>query len=402
MELDIKQILLEYNKIDLDRQNFNKFVLSEDFSSSKKTADESNFQGSEKLSGLNQNFYPVVDRLMEFLKSKSCRVRFTSGHRPVKTNTKSLHPQGRAIDFVFTDNARSCISHMTEICKALNNEFRGVNCINEYASLGGKKTKDWSGDHYHIDFSGQASKKTTGTQELANQPTSTGDEIQTNDGDSQQSSGLGANVLKMLGASILSRIMDGYQITKPLILNENFYFGKRITDANGYYIIPARYNSEIKSPINGIVISENLGVGNCPNSVIIKNSGLNIKLQYCNLSSKSVNLGDRVLQNQEIGKTNNLNDVFVYAHSIQTQTKPKNNRKKEEDDDNDWSKEERKKWEDKERKEKLKQSGDPAVHYLASLPVNLVKRLFRKKKKNKEEENESKLNENIQRIKKLL
>ena len=237
---------------------------------------------------------------------------------------------------------------------------------------------------------------------MANQPTSTGDEIQTNDGDSQQSSGLGANVLKMLGASILSRIMDGYQITKPLILNENFYFGKRITDANGYYIIPARYNSEIKSPINGIVISENLGVGNCPNSVIIKNSGLNIKLQYCNLSSKSVNLGDRVLQNQEIGKTNNLNDVFVYAHSIQTQTKPKNNRKKEEDDDNDWSKEERKKWEDKERKEKLKQSGDPAVHYLASLPVNLVKRLFRKKKKNKEEENESKLNENIQRIKKLL
>lgn len=390
MELDIKQILLEYNKIDLNKGNFNEFVLSEDFSFSKKTAEESNFQGSEKLSGLNQNFYPVVDRLMELLNSKSCKVRFTSGHRPIKTNTKSLHPQGRAIDFVFTDNVRSCLGYMTDVCKTLNGEFRGVNCVNEYASLGGKKTKDWSGDHFHIDFSGQASKKSNGAQSMTNLSTSTGDEIQTDDGESQQHSDIGSNVLKMLGTSILSRIMDGYEISKPLVLNENLYFGKKITDANGYYIIPARYNSEIKSPINGIVISENLGVGNCPNSVIIKNSGLNIKLQYCNLSSKSVNLGDRVLENQEIGKTNNVNDVYVYAHSIQT--KSKNYRKKEQSDD--------KEWEEKERREKLKQSGDPAVHYLASLPVNLVKRLFRKKKKN--EENESKLNENILRIKKLL
>lgn len=401
MELDIKQILLEYNKIDLDRKNFNKFVLSEDFSSSKKTADESNFQGSDKLSGLNQNFYPVVDRLMGLLKTSGCKVRFTSGHRPVKTNTKSLHPQGRAIDFVFTDNARSCVNNMTNICRTLNDEFRGVNCINEYASLGGKKTKDWSGDHYHIEFSGQSSKRPANSQSGTQQSEPTSDGTQTNDGTSQSSSGIGGDVLKMLGTSILSRIMDGYEITKPLILNENFYFGKRVRDANGYYIIPARYNTEIKSPINGIVISEDLGVGNCPNSVIIKNSGLNIKLQYCNLSSKSVNLGDRVLQNQEIGKTDNKGDVFIYIHSITS--KPKTNTKnKNKEDDNDYNKYDEKYYEDKERKEKLKRSGDPAVHYLASLPVNLVRRLFGKNKKQKETKNESKINENIERIKKLL
>ena len=116
------------------------------------------------------------------------------------------------------------------------------------------------------------------------------------------------------------------------------------------------------------------------------------KLQYCNLGDKSVNNGDRVSENQVIGKTNPKQDVSVMIISLDT-NKPTSASPKTKNYGKDYEKEQ--------NRQRLRRSGDPAAYFLASWPFDLY-RYMKKKKKEKSEENESKINENIQRIKKLL
>jgi hypothetical protein len=398
MDLNLRKILLEYKEIDYNKNQLNKSIINEDYNETKKIADSAGFSGTDKLANLNQNFYPVVARLFNLLQSNSCKARISSGHRNVMTNTKSLHPQGRAIDIVFTSNIRSCVGYMTKICSQLNSEFPGVYCMNEYPSMGGKKSKDWSGDHYHIQFSGNLkdggetkgsseTKTDYGSSETKTDSGSLMDYLPDLSSDASSDSFAG-----LIGKSLLKNIMDDYNPTHSLMIDENFNFGRKVIDNGYYYIIPSLHNTEIRTPISGIA-----SVGrssNCPNQVIIKNSAYMTKLQYCNLGEKSVNDGDRVSENQVIGKADPKQDVSVMIIPLGTNKTTNVKSKNKNNDDKDYEKEQ--------ARQRLRRSGgDPVTHFLVSWPFDLY-RYMKKKKKEKSKENESKINENIQRIKKLL
>jgi hypothetical protein len=387
MDLNVRKILMEYKEIDYNKNQLTKSIINEDYKETKKIADSAGFSGTDKLSNLNQNFYPVVTRLFQLLQTKYCKARISSGHRDVMTNTTSLHPKGRAIDIVFTTNIRSCVGHMPKICNQLNSEFPGVYCMNEYPSMGGKKSKDWSGDHYHIQFSGNLKNggETKGSAETKTDSGSLMDYLPDLSSGSSSDSFAG-----LIGKSLLKHIMDDYSPSHSVMIDENFNFGRKVIDNGNYYIIPSLHNTEIRTPISGIA-----SVGrssNCPNQVIIKNSAYMTKLQYCNLGDKSVNNGDRVSENQVIGKTNPKQDVSVMIISLDT-NKPTSASPKTKNYGKDYEKEQ--------NRQRLRRSGDPAAYFLASWPFDLY-RYMKKKKKEKSEENESKINENIQRIKKLL
>lgn len=378
---------MEYKDIDYNKNQFNKSIINEDYNETKKIADSAGFSGTDKLSNLNKNFYPVVARLFQLLQSKSCKARISSGHRDVITNTTSLHPKGRAIDIVFSSNIRSCVGYMPKICSQLNSEFPGVYCKNEYPSMGGKKSKDWSGDHYHIQFSGTLKKDGGETKGSSQTKTDSGSLMDYLPDLSSVSSDSFAG---LIGKSLLKHIMDDYNPSHSVMIDENFNFGRKVIDNGNYYIIPSLHNTEIKTPISGIA-----SVGrssNCPNQVIIKNSAYMTKLQYCNLGEKSVNDGDRVSENQVIGKSNPKQDVSVMIIPLGT-NKTTNMKSKTKNYDKEYEKEQ--------DRLRLRRSGDPAAYFLASWPFDLY-RYMKKKRKEKSEENESKINENIQRIKKLL
>jgi hypothetical protein len=397
MDLNVRKILMEYKEIDYNKNQFNKSIINEDYKETKKIADSAGFSGTDKLSNLNQNFYPVVARLFQLLQSNSCKARISSGHRDVMTNTKSLHPQGRAIDIVFSSNIRSCVGYMPKICNQLNSEFPGVYCMNEYPSMGGKKSKDWSGDHYHIQFSGNLKDggETKGSPKTKTDSDSSGSKTDSSslmDYLPDLSSGASSDSFAgLIGKSLLKHIMDDYSPSHSVIIDENFNFGKKVIDNGNYYIIPSLHNTEIRTPISGIAsVGRSSG---CPNQVIIKNSAYMTKLQYCNLGEKSVNDGDRVSENQVIGKTNPKQDVSVMIIPLGTNKPTSVRSKTKNNNDKDYEKEQ--------NRQRLRRSGDPAAYFLASWPFDLY-RYMKKKRKEKSEENESKINENIQRIKKLL
>jgi hypothetical protein len=391
MELDIKQILSEYKKLDYSKNLIQRLLIKENYESVKSLADSYGFQNTNKLSDLDSNFYPVLESLFELLNSSSCKVNFTSGKRPLMSNPNSLHPKGRAIDFVFIDNVSSCVNYMTQICNSLNSKYPGVGCLNEYPSYGGKKSKDWSGDHFHIHFSGQAVKSPDTPQDLAakqNKPTNT----------ATPSLNFDQEIATQIGKQVFGQLMSSYQIENKDVLSENFYFGKRATQGDGYYTIPSQHNPIIKSPISGIIVSDNLMGSRCVNSITIKNSLLDTKLQYCNLSEKLVNIGDRIVENQEIGKSNDRVDTIVYLEFKKQDdtTNNSDNEKGNKNNDEDY--------EEKLKRQRLRTSGDPVAYQLASWPLDLYRHLTKKKKdkEEKEEKTESKINENIERIKKLL
>jgi len=212
MDLDIKKILLEYKIIDNNKLLLNKEIVEEGYVDAKKIADMHGVLGLNKLLNLDPNFYPVIEKLIPLLTAKSCKITLTSGRRPVKTNKTSLHPHGRAIDFVFRNNVRSCLNYMPQICKTLQSEFKGLYCLNEYVSMGGVKTKDTTGDNYHIEWAGKKSKNTKTTDNKPN-PSVKLDNI------SLGSESGGGGFASEIGKEILGKIMDSHKTNKQPLKN---------------------------------------------------------------------------------------------------------------------------------------------------------------------------------------
>jgi hypothetical protein len=168
-------------------------------------------------------------------------------------------------------------------------------------------------------------------------------------------------------------------------------FGKNIRQKNYSYIIPKNSNSQIKSPVDGVIIQHNNS--NCNNPIVIKfnDDGEYKYLQYCNISNPTVKNGRKVSKGTTIGKPDT--DVIVSLYDSNNNI--------------------RKILVDKEKKSKDKESKDNDGDKNSDLyGKNEYSKLFiqsyRKlknslnKKNSKDTEDQKELDENINRIKKLL
>jgi murein DD-endopeptidase MepM/ murein hydrolase activator NlpD len=87
-------------------------------------------------------------------------------------------------------------------------------------------------------------------------------------------------------------------------------FGDRLSDRFGSIIIPARNNSKIKSPVDGIIYVGHAD-SNCKNQVSIEHNieGKRYFLQFCNITEPNIKNGGAISKGASLGKTSD--DVKV-------------------------------------------------------------------------------------------
>ena len=194
-------------------------------------------------------------------------------------------------------------------------------------------------------------------------------------------------------------------------------FGDRLSDRFGSIIIPSRSNPKIKSPVDGVIYSTHSD-SNCKNQVVIKheiNNTVNY-LQFCNITEPNTRDGQKISKGTTLGKTSDDVRVSLYDSGwgrrnlvsmmdieIKTPVKSLVNPKKEKDKDNDDDK-------DKDKKEPRKYY-DPAIPFFLKKVNDMIPSITKNKKDEKPKISNffnkygmtgKKVNENIERIKKLL
>jgi murein DD-endopeptidase MepM/ murein hydrolase activator NlpD len=149
-------------------------------------------------------------------------------------------------------------------------------------------------------------------------------------------------------------------------------FGDRLYDRFGSIIIPARTNSKIKSPVDGIIYSTHSNL-NCKNQVVIEHEIDDRRhyLQFCNITEPNVKNGKKISKGETLGKTTEDVKVSLFDSgwdkkdlvrmmdkeikspvkslvkpTIQPENKPKKNKKKEDNDDDNKDKKEPRKYYD--------------------------------------------------------
>ena len=194
-------------------------------------------------------------------------------------------------------------------------------------------------------------------------------------------------------------------------------FGDRLSDRFGSLIIPSRSNPKIKSPVDGVIYSTHTD-SNCKNQVVIEheiNNTINY-LQFCNITEPNTRDGQKISKGTTLGKTSDDVRVSLYDSGwgrrnlvsmmdieIKTPIKSKVNSRKEKDNDDD--------------KDKNKDIKEPRRYYDPSLPfffkkINDMIPSITKNKKGEEPKisnffnkyslSNKKVNEDIERIKRLL
>jgi len=161
---------------------------------------------------------------------------------------------------------------------------------------------------------------------------------------------------------------------KLIGLNESF--GSNVSGRYGTISIPGSSNSVIKSPVDG-VINNMKKISGCKNQITIESVEMGYFLQYCGVTKPRVRDGESVSEGQVIGSMdkNDIAEVLLL------------NRKKT-------GEMTQKRWAETGEKKQT----DPFVIDAIKAPFKKVAKFF-KKERNEEDE---KLNENIEKIKRLL
>jgi len=192
-------------------------------------------------------------------------------------------------------------------------------------------------------------------------------------------------------------------------------FGDRLSDRFGSIIIPSRSNPKIKSPVDGVIYSTHTD-SNCKNQVVIEheiNNTINY-LQFCNITEPNTRDGQKISKGTTLGKTSDDVRVSLYDSGwgrrnlvsmmdieIKTPIKSKVNSKKEKDNDDD---------KDKDVKEPTKYY-DPSLPFFFKKINDMIPSISKNKKGeepkisnffNKYSLSNKKVNEDIERIKRLL
>ena len=205
-------------------------------------------------------------------------------------------------------------------------------------------------------------------------------------------------------------------ITKG-ITEEKVYskLGNEISSKFGNIIIPSRGNTKIKSPINGVVNNYHSD-RHCTNKISIEHS-IDDKLyylQFCNISKPEIRDGKKVSKGDIIGSTSSDVTVSLYDKGLnrlnlptmlnkEINKKEKSTDKSDSDNNNDDDK-------DKDKKEPRKYY-DPSLPFFLKKINDMIPSISKNKKGeepkisnffNKYSLSNKKVNEDIERIKRLL
>lgn len=366
-------------------------ISSSEFRTKIKTLGHSE-KGSELTSGgeLNTKLLDILSLFLdEWTKigGNGCKLQFTAGndklHQDRDNNSK--HKIGNAVDVTLPT---SCHAKFTELLNTYTKKYPGFVYLDEYKNPSPGAVGN---GHFHINIGGGANTETTTS---GGTPTDTTTGVTADPTDNELFNTYVMPGVKAVTAAAGIKTETIKKNTK--IINENFINPQ-----------PNPNSSTIVSPYDGDIVETDPSV--CNGKIRIKHNlnALSYYTEFCNVNRIKVRTGEFIRQNEVIGDLgdNNLK-VYVYdntgkKHSvsefIKTSDKKLENPKKEKLVDKE---EDRKDYDDYESNDLPGMYTLPINALLT--PLTIFNNMMSYKGKKKKVEEDEKINEEINRIKRLL
>jgi hypothetical protein len=350
-------------------------------------------------------FAELMKQVAEDPKRGMCTFNITSGNDTFHQNKKkenpnynSRHLTGEAIDVTTSESCRSFLKNWLDQYK---NYKKGFSYLDEYA----KPSRESSGGHFHLSFnSTSADPEIQAEPDLATD-SSSDSEISSSGDEDIVSSMLGGTLDKLtkpFREKLTTNLANKFtSATNPNSLSEQFDLGDGKI-IKGKFIIPAN-SGFISSPIKGKISAKQF----CNNQILIRSENDDFYLLYCNMTNISKHSGN-VYQGTKLGSSSEDVEVSLLSNKfklislgsaaayslLSKDTDDEGNTKTRRNTSSSYS------------REKEIEYYEPLVPSL----VDLITYPFRKKKETKEQDykkyseilKNKKLEENLQRIKKLL
>jgi len=283
-----------------------------------------------------------------------------SGHgKKTKSGNTSRHPSGNAVDIAIINGKAVSLSNRADADKLVDELVKMGYTKNAEGPSNPKSVLTFGfeghNNHVHISNITSSPSDTSGTSSTSS--TSSGETSSKGFARS-----IGAGILKSIG------IQESFEPST---------FGSNTKVVNGKVLIPRNSNSKIKSPVSGRIVDV-ISNSSCVNQITIEfEDGF---LEYCGITSPSnkIKSGVKVGVGTVLGTTNSNTTVSLYTH----------NKRKDKivfDDENE------------KNKKKEKKDGDLSDKGQYS---QLLIKGYRELKKSFDKD--KKVEENIQKIKKLL
>lgn len=226
-----------------------------------------------------------------------------SGHKKnTKSGNTSRHPSGNAVDISIIDG-KSVSAAIKPIVDKFVDELVKLGYVKNSESGNPKSVLTFGtpGHDDHVHVSNKTNTPSTSTSNTTTTTTTnTASQDAYNAATSQSTTSTGG----------YSDVVGSASSTKGLM--EQKSFGKNVSNRYGKVIIPKDDNSKIKSPISGI-INNSKYFSNCKNQITIESNGGNkTYLQFCGISNPSVRNGKSISAGDTIGTTDSDVEVTLY------------------------------------------------------------------------------------------
>ena len=383
---------------------------------------------------------PLLDDINAAAKAAGITATVTTastGHSDkTVTGNKSRHGQQTAVDIAILNNigagGASNSSNGNAEFRTFGNKLKDALVSMGYTwntESGNSKAVLWQtdtgGNHYnHLHVSNNSGE--SGTAPTVN---SNASETAYNAATADKTQG-GASVFNASGVkrddyllSVGQQLANKFVKTESTQIEEQKKFGKDVTNRYGRLILPKDSNPKIKSPISGTVYNKRYS-SSCLNQITIMNTdNKKFYLQFCGISNPKVRDGQKISVGDVIGHTDTDVEVTMYDSSwntiqISTDGIDKYTEKKKESEEKN-----------KKKNSSEKYYADPLTAMAASIPAKILDKVFGDKYDKKTGEmtqkrwggvadekpvdpwlldlikspfTSKKVNENIERIKKLL
>lgn len=339
-------------------------------------------KGNELTSGggdVNTKLTTIVSELLTTFKENNpdVKVRITSGndayHKGLDYNSK--HKSGDAIDLTIEPYNSETSKSFISLVKNFQKKYPDLGFIDEYTN----PSRAATGKHYHLQLGRTQDSTSSTTTKPTTSSTNTGS-VSNNSTDNDEDGGFIGNVAKSLVNAIgIKESLDYESLGKKTILR----FGD--------VLIPKKDNSNIKSPVSGVVSKY---FNDCDGLTIkFDSEGKTLYLNYCGIESSRFRINQKIKKGETIGSPDYDVKVSLFDSKGNKQQIKSN---KKTDSDEEWSsffKSNNKKTnysDERDSKDYSRYEDD-----LARELIKMKDNLFKVNKKNK-------IEENIKRIKGLL